>query len=357
MYQERESLAASSADDEAEAGPSGTEQRAWQVGLADAGERLDKRLVAWLPEFSRSHAQWLLAEGAVHVDGVAMGRRDASRRLRLGQRVEAELRLPQSAGAYLPQPIDLVVLHEDADLLVIHKPAGLVVHPGAGNWQGTLLNGLLHRYAPERCGPGITPAVDLPRAGIVHRLDKDTSGLMLVARSAAAVTSLVAAISAREVARQYLALVGGRLAVPDAASGEWRTVDAPIGRDPTNRVRMAVLPPGHSGGKPARTRLQRLGLGADADGHPYSLLCCQLETGRTHQIRVHLAHLGHPITGDAVYGRVSPLIGRQALHAHRLALAHPTQGIDLRFEAPVPADFEAALAAAGLAQAFHYNEA
>jgi 23S rRNA pseudouridine1911/1915/1917 synthase len=356
MHHERESLAAQAFDEEGEAPASGADTRAWTVGVSDAGERLDKRLAHWLPEFSRSHAQWLLAEGAVRLDAAVLGRRDASRRLRLGQQVQAELRLPQSAAAYVPEPMALEVLHEDADLLVLHKPAGLVVHPGAGNWRGTLLNGLLHRYAPERCGPGITPALNLPRAGIVHRLDKDTSGLMLVARSAAAVAALVSAIAARAVSREYLALADGRVNVPEATSGEWRTVDAPMGRDPLNRVRMAVLPEGHGGAKSARTLFQRLGMAESEQDQAHSLLRCRLETGRTHQIRVHLAHLGHPITGDAVYGRLSPLIARQALHAHRLALAHPTQGTALRFEAMPPADFQAALAAAGLAHALHYNE-
>lgn len=348
MLRKALSLAAQASDDEPESTPAEPELRAWTVGLAEAGERLDRALAQWLPEFSRSHAQWLLAEAAVLLDGVPSTKRHASHRLRLGQLVQAELRLPQSASAYVAEPIALDVRFEDEHLLVIHKPAGLVVHPGAGNWRGTLLNGLLHRYEASHCGPGITPAAQLPRAGIVHRLDKDTSGLMLVARSAPAAAALVSAIARREVAREYLALAQGRVHVPAEASGEWKCVDAPIGRDPGNRLRMAVLAEANLSGKPARTHFQQLGVAAQAT---HTLLRCKLDTGRTHQIRVHLAHLGHPITGDAVYGKSSPLIGRQALHAWRLSLAHPITARALAFEAPPPPDMAGVLAGLGL----HYN--
>jgi len=207
----------------------------------------------------------------------------------------------------------LPIVFEDEHLLVVDKPAGLVVHPAAGNWSGTLLNGLLAHHAA---------AATLPRAGIVHRLDKDTSGLMVVGKTLVAATALVRAIAAREVHRQYLALAHGELR--DARL----TIDAPIGRDPQSRVRMAVL----AAGKAARTDVERL---ACTDG--VSAVRCTLHTGRTHQIRVHLASRGHPLVADALYGG-RPLLGlsRQALHARRLALAHPVTGAALDFESPLP---------------------
>jgi 23S rRNA pseudouridine1911/1915/1917 synthase len=215
----------------------------------------------------------------------------------------------------------LDIAFEDEHLLVLNKPAGLVVHPAPGNWSGTLLNGLLAHHAA---------AATLPRAGIVHRLDKDTSGLMVVGKTLPAVTALSRAIAAREVHRHYLALAHGRVAWDE------KTVDAAIGRDPVSRIRMAVV----ASGKSARTDLQRL-----ARAEAFSALACKLHTGRTHQIRVHLACLGHPLVSDALYGG-APALGmhRQALHAAQLRLQHPVGGLWLQFDSAPPADFARAWA-------------
>ena len=312
-------------DDDVEAAePVGgeVEQRSAVVGDAGHAQRLDKALVTMAPEFSRSHLQGLIEQGHVRVDGRVAT--TASRKLVLGQHVEIDLIPPAESQAFRPEPVPLAVVHEDAHLLVIDKPAGLVVHPAAGNWSGTLLNGLLAHH-PE--------AATLPRAGIVHRLDKDTSGLMVVGKTLPAVTALVRAIAAREVRRQYLALAHGAV-----AAGPF-CIDAPIGRDPVSRVRMAVV----ASGKPARTDIERLAVAADAGGHAVSAVRCTLHTGRTHQIRVHLASRGHPLLADATYGGRPLLgVGRQALHAARLGFVHPVSGDLLAFEAPLPPDLQAA---------------
>jgi 23S rRNA pseudouridine1911/1915/1917 synthase len=305
--------------DEPGSGPGepAAELRSTRVDAALHGQRLDKALVAMAPEFSRSHLQHLLERGHVQLDGVAAT--VASRRVRAGQQLQLELVPTDESRAFRPQAMALDILFEDEHLLVLNKPAGLVVHPAPGNWSGTLLNGLLAHHAG---------ATALPRAGIVHRLDKDTSGVMMVGKTLPAVTALVRDIAARDVHRRYLALAHG---VPAQAQF---SIEAPISRDPAVRVRMAVV----AGGRPARTDVQCI---AARDG--ISALSCTLHTGRTHQIRVHLAWKGHPLVADALYGG-KPALGliRQALHATELRLTHPATRAPLGFACAPPADFRAA---------------
>lgn len=308
------------------------ECRAEMLGPQAQGERLDKWLVRLAPEFSRSHLQNLIARGCVRLDGQRV--EQASRKLRLGQRLEVELQPTDESRAFRAEPMALSIVFEDEHLLVLNKPAGLVVHPAAGHWSGTLMNGLLAHHAG---------ATQLPRAGIVHRLDKDTSGLMVVGKTLPAVTALVRMIAAREVHREYLALAQGALRL---APGEALEIQAPLGRDPQSRIKMAVL----ASGKLARTDVFMLGQGADEQGRAVSAVHCVLHTGRTHQIRVHLASRGHPLVADAVYGG-RPALGlqRQALHAARLSLAHPVPGLPaLRLQAPLPPDLAQAWQCAGL---------
>ncbi|MBP6901844.1 MAG: RluA family pseudouridine synthase [Burkholderiaceae bacterium] len=302
------------------------EVRRLLTGAAELGLRLDKALVALAPEFSRSHLQGLIERGHVRLDGQVQT--TASRKLRPGQQLELELVPTAESLAFRPEAMVLDIVHEDAHLLVLNKPAGLVVHPAAGNWSGTLLNGLLAHHAG---------AFGLPRAGIVHRLDKDTSGLMVVAKTLPAMTALVRAIAAREVRRIYLALAHG------APRWSELSIDAPIGRDPQSRLRMAVV----ASGKPARTDVECLARAQPdgLDGQAVAALRCKLHSGRTHQIRVHLASRGHPLLADALYGG-KPALGltRQALHATELAFAHPHDGRAMAFQAPLPADLAAAWA-------------
>lgn len=305
-----------------------SELRALPIGAAQHGARLDQALAALVPELSRSYLQQLLAQGLVALNGAPAPR--AAARVKAGDRVLLEIRATLQSQAFKPQAMALDVVYEDAQLLVINKPAGLVVHPAPGNWSATLLNGLLAR--DER-------ALLLPRAGIVHRLDKDTSGLMVVARERAAMDALVALIGARAVSRQYLALAHRSWSGPAQ-----RAVQAPIGRDPRNRLRMAVVDPARNPGKSARTDVQCLA--SNAQG---CWLRCTLHTGRTHQIRVHLAWLQHPLLGDALYGgRPLAAMQRQALHAHRLAFVHPASGRALQFHARLPQDMAQTLAQWGV---------
>ncbi len=292
------------------------------------GQRLDKTLAGMLPDLSRNLIQHLIDEGAVRVHGQVQTRPSA--KVKVADLIEVRCDLAAQARAFDAQAMDLAVVHEDADLLVIDKPVGLVVHPAPGHWSGTLLNGLLAHHAGARA---------LPRAGIVHRLDKDTSGLMVVAKTRAAMDALVGAISRREVQRDYLALAHKAWQGPAQTS-----VEQAIGRDPRQRTRMAVVDPGRQIGKPARTDVRLLASQAQA-----CLVHCKLHTGRTHQIRVHMRHLGHPLLGDALYGG-KPLAGlqRQGLHAWRLSLSHPSTGQLLAWQRSWPADMAAAAAALGL---------
>ncbi len=305
--------------DEVEPDEESSEIRTASVGLKQHGERLDKILTSIAPEFSRAHLQSLIADGRVQVDGKVAT--SASARVKAGLKIQVELVKPSQDQAFKPEDVPLDVVYEDEHVLVVNKPAGLVVHPAAGNWSGTLLNGVLFRDPA---------AAALPRAGIVHRLDKDTSGLMVVGRSLEAVTGLVRDIAARVVSRKYMALAHGRLKY------EQDTIEAPVGRDPKVRVRMAVT----QNGKPAKTDIDQVGY-----GQGIAAVWCTLHTGRTHQIRVHMAFRGHPLVSDEVYGG-RPALGmkRQALHAAHLAFKHPVTGEALSFDCPPPEDFAQAWA-------------
>jgi 23S rRNA pseudouridine1911/1915/1917 synthase len=296
-----------------------------QVPLTAAGRRFDQALAEMFPDYSRSRLSGWIKSGAVSLDGAQVAARQL---LRGGERVRLEVELENEVSS-APEAMALAIVHEDEHLLVLDKPAGLVVHPGAGNPVGTLLNGLLH-HDPK--------LAELPRAGIVHRLDKDTSGLMVVARTLPTYTALVDLLSRHEVERQYEAVVLGTM----VAGG---TVDEPIGRSMGDRLRQAVRD--EEDGKRAVTHYR-----LRERFRAHSLLQCQLETGRTHQIRVHMAHIGHPLIGDPLYGgglklprgASAELIGtlrgfrRQALHAEKLSFIHPATGEEMSFSAERPAD-------------------
>jgi 23S rRNA pseudouridine1911/1915/1917 synthase len=277
-----------------------------EIPLEVNGERLDKVLASSLPDYSRNRLKAWVEAGAVTVDGKVTKARYL---LRGGESIKVFPQEMPEQFAFNPENIPLDVVYEDEAIIVVNKPPGLVVHPAAGNWTGTLLNGLLFRF-PE--------LKNLPRAGIVHRLDKDTSGLMVVARTALAQTALVRQLQDRTVGRRYLAWVWGEA----PTQGK---VLATVGRDQRDRLKMAA---GSSHGKPAATEFRRLAKGM-FEGSPTTLLECRLETGRTHQIRVHLESLGYPLLGDPVYRKRTPgsakSLGfeRQALHAFGLSLRHP----------------------------------
>lgn len=288
-----------------------------------AGSRLDQVLVKFFPEYSRSRLQEWVVQQQVTVNGEPA---TAKQKMWGGEKLMVNPQSHPTEQPYLAEDIALNIVYEDDALLVVNKPVGLVVHPGSGNWEGTMLNALLH-YAPQ--------LAEVPRAGIVHRLDKDTSGLMVVAKTLISQTALVRQLEERSVKREYLALVWGELS-------RGGTVDAPIGRHPSNRVKMAVI----EDGKPAVTHYV-----IERKYPSCTLVRCRLETGRTHQIRVHMASLKHPLVGDRVYiqgaQKCVPTLRtllndfpRQALHATRLALQHPTSGELMEWHVPMPADMQ-----------------
>ncbi len=328
-----EVLLADIADDSFEAAADiEVELREVRVPLEGHGVRLDRVLADIVPEFSRSYLQQLIEAAAVQLNGITVTK--ASAKVKAGDDLKIELKPTPQSQAFKPEVMALDVVFEDDFLLIINKPAGLVVHPAPGNWSGTLLNGLLARDAR---------ACLLPRAGIVHRLDKDTSGLMVVARQRQVMDQLVGMIAARSVSRQYLAL----------AHGAWhgqkvRQVELAVGRDPRNRLRMAVVDLGKSPGKTASTEIALL-----QSGLRHCLVQCRLRTGRTHQIRVHMAALGHPLVSDQLYGG-QPVAGltRQALHACKLAFEHPVTGQYMEFNSALPVDIQMAINDLGLG----YNE-
>jgi 23S rRNA pseudouridine1911/1915/1917 synthase len=321
------------------------DQRTALAGDDHAGWRLDRFLAAALPEFSRTRLQQLLEAGAVSLGAGTI--KDANHRVKSGEAYVVTVP-PTTPAVPQGQDIPLEVVYEDKDLIVINKPAGLVVHPAAGNPDGTLVNALI-----AHCGEDVLAIGGEARPGIVHRLDKDTSGLLVAAKTERAMTSLAKQFANRTIERAYNAVVWGG---PRDSTG---VIESQIGRSPFDRKRMAVL---RGGGKLARTRykvIEKFG----PKGRPFaSLIECRLETGRTHQIRVHLTHLGHPLIGDSQYGRnrtparaksdaelhafsAAAQFPRQALHAFVLGFQHPSLHKTLRFEAPWPADFAELVAA------------
>ncbi|WP_428977919.1 RluA family pseudouridine synthase [Rhodoligotrophos appendicifer] len=316
------------------------------VDTAETGERLDRMLVAHCGDLSRSRLKALIEAGRVTADGRKIG--EARYRVKSGETIVLDLPPPEPAEPE-GENIPLAVIYEDEQIIVIDKPAGLVVHPGAGHWTGTLVNALI-----AHCGESLSGIGGVKRPGIVHRLDKDTSGLLVVAKTDAAHAALSAQFAAHgrdgRLIRKYAAIVWG---VTDRMRG---TVRTQLGRMDANRQKIGVL---RTGGRVAITHYETIARGSDDIA---SLIQCSLETGRTHQIRVHMAHIGHPLLGDEAYGkgfasRASRLsaparealagLARQALHAETLGFHHPTRGDKLEFNSPFPEDFRA------LAQSLH----
>jgi 23S rRNA pseudouridine1911/1915/1917 synthase len=314
--------------------PSGTvrftvpgEQRGW---------RLDRAIAAHLPSISRGRIQLWIEQGGARLNEAAARARD---RVAGGDRVQIEAQEPAEAASFKPEPMALAIVYEDDDLIVVDKPPGLVVHPGAGNWSGTLLNGLLAHRADLSA---------VPRAGIVHRLDAGTSGLMVVAKTLAAQLDLVRQLQRREVVREYWAIVAG-------ATEAGGLIDAALARDPRNPVRFRVSR--RADARSALTRYRRIAVSAPAAGRvgiALSWLACRLDTGRTHQIRVHLESIGHPLVGDPVYSKHRPPaagaalgLQRQALHACRLSLRHPARERTLTWFRPPPDDLSELMRAVG----------
>lgn len=291
-------------------------ERVFTAEEAQAGERLDKALAFWCADESRSALQKLLDNGMVTVGGRPAGKHD---RLRAGDVVTVRFPDPVPLAAKA-QNIPLDIVYEDGDVLVVNKPQGMVVHPGAGNPDGTLVNALLYH-----CGDSLSGIGGVLRPGIVHRIDKDTSGLLMVAKNDRAHHSLAAQIKAHSFLREYEAVVCGTVREDEGK------VDAPIGRHPTQRKRMAVV----EGGRPAVTHYRVLGR---YEG--FTHLRLRLETGRTHQIRVHMAYIGHPVAGDPVYGRPLPPLAGQCLHARTLGFVHPVTGAYLEFTSDLPLYFQ-----------------
>jgi 23S rRNA pseudouridine1911/1915/1917 synthase len=306
------------------------------VSPGHGGWRLDRAIAACLPSVSRSRIQVWIVQGGARINSSVARARD---RVVPGDQVEIDVRQSPEAAAFKPEPMDLSVVYEDEALIVIDKPPGLVVHPGAGNWSGTLLNGLL-AHRPELS--------TVPRAGIVHRLDAGTSGLMVVARTAAAQLDLARQLLQRNVGREYWAIVTG------IASGDG-TIEAALSRDPRNPLRFRVSM--RADARSARTRYCRIAVSQPAAGQvgiALSWLACRLDTGRTHQIRVHLESIGHPLVGDPLYSKRRPAMGgaalslkRQALHACRLSLRHPVQGRTMTWFRAPPEDLRTLMHSVG----------
>ncbi len=302
------------------------EIRRFSVTTQEMGERLDKVLAQWIPEYSRGKLQSWIEAGHVLVNGVQVKTRY---RLQFSDEVVVEIQPPDEVLMMTPEPIDFEVVYDTEAYLIVNKPVGLVVHPGAGNRQGTLLNGLLYRFPILKT---------LPRAGIVHRLDKDTSGLMVVAKTEIAQTHLVRQLQARDVHREYIAIVQGQC----PASGIVREA---IGRDRRNPIKMSVDNP--IAPKEAITHFRRIAMG-ELSGRTVSMVLCRLETGRTHQIRVHLESLGHALLGDSVYGgMMDPLAQRQMLHARALSFVDPITNNLVEYKADMPEDMKELVAGAG----------